>query len=228
MIKAIIFDADNTLYKVRNKEAYKKMFSALQKETGARAGILEREWKKIVENIMQTDILRKAELRKREYSLGLLLEKSGIKDKSRIKKITEAVLSLFWKQIIEDLEYDDCTKKAVASLKKKYALAIASDEFRVPLEKKLNHVFGNWKKYFEFVVSAEDAGNLKPSRRYLTIALKQLKAKPEEVLVIGDSWERDLELPKKLGAKTVLISEEKNGEPDYFVGRLVELLRLKF
>lgn len=227
MIKAIIFDADNTLYKVRNEKAYDAMFSILEKETGKKAGALKRAWKEIVAGILNSGD-RSLKSRSREYSLGLLLEKSGISDKMRAGKITDSALSAFWKEILLDLDSGNETKRALSALKEKYILAVASDEFRKYLELKLNRAFGDWRRYFKFVVSAEDAGELKPSENFSKRCLRLLKMEPSDVLFVGDSWERDLEPAKRLGLATVLVADEKNGAPDYFVKNIDELARLEF
>ncbi len=226
MLKAIIFDADNTLYKVKKDNAYGGMFAFLEKETGVRAEILEKEWKAILGNILSSPDSRSLKMRSRERSIQLLLEKSGISDRERIKKISDAALLQFWKRIVSDLEFGGNEKEILSGIKKKYALAIASDEFRKPLEAKLNRVFGDWRIYFKFLISAEDAGEQKPSLKYWTMALEKLKIKPPEALAVGDSWERDLAPAKKAGIKTVLLSEGgENKNADFTIKSLTELAR---
>jgi putative hydrolase of the HAD superfamily len=57
---------------------------------------------------------------------------------------------------------------------------------------------------FDVVVTYDDSKEKKPSLKPFNLALKKLRIKPEDVVVIGDSIERDIVPAKRLGAKTVL------------------------
>ena len=149
-----------------------------------------------------------------------ILIKEGIEE-GKIEKLVEEALKVFWSEI--GLEFDPEVKNIVAKLKEKYRLCVASDEFRKGLEMKLNKVFGDWKKYFEFIVSAEDAGELKPSKRFCEIPLEKFGFGPEDVIFVGDSWERDLEEAHKMNMKTVLVREEKEGNPDFWIKKITDI-----
>ena len=227
MLKAIIFDADNTLYEVNKERAYNEMFLALEDDTGVKSDKIKREWDSVKESITSSDSWKDLKNWNRERTIDIVLGKIKIKENAR-KKIISRSLGVFWKCIIEDLGFDGSEKKTMDELKKKYVLVVASDEFRPHLEAKLNKVFKNWRRYFKFLVSAEIAGEHKPSANYAKAALKKLKMKPEEVIAVGDSWVRDLELPNALGIKTVLVAEKNEGKPDFFVKKLAELPDLEF
>ncbi len=222
MLKAIIFDADNTLYKVNKERAYSEMFKALEKETKINAKELEAKWKLASKEIMNSCGAKSLEFR-RENTLKIALEQLGIKEKNRIESLTKAALGIFWRCIIEDLGFNGTEKETMAQLKKNYVLCVSSDEFRTALEKKLNIVFGNWKKYFKFIISAEDVDEHKPSEKYGLLAIQKLKIKPSEAVLVGDSWERDIEPAKRLGIKTILVADKKEGAPDLFITHLRDL-----
>ncbi|MDO8481246.1 MAG: HAD-IA family hydrolase [Nanoarchaeota archaeon] len=65
---------------------------------------------------------------------------------------------------------------------------------------------------FSFVVAFEDTHEHKPSRKPFEIALKKLKVKPKECLMIGDSPDRDVEGAKNLGIKSCFA---RYGNPNY-------------
>ncbi len=224
MLKAIIFDADHTLYKVVTKNAYAKMFDYISEETGIDKGEFERAWKDCVKEILDSKDAQSAEKRSREYSLGTVLLQFNAKES---EKIIRNALNIFKKQVLADLESEKDTKKAIAALGKKYALVIASDEYEQFLEMKLNHVFGDWREYFKFIVSCETAGELKPSEKYFKIALDKLKIQSEEAVVVGDSVERDIIPAKKLGIKTVLVSKNNADKTaDFTIKSLSALKRV--
>lgn len=206
MIKAIIFDADGTLYKVKTEKAYKKMFLWLDNKTGINSEKLEKKFKEIVNEILNSDPKNPAK-RKRKYSLKKTLTHFNIKS-----ELTEEALQIFWNQIIKDLEFSEETKQIIEKLNKKYILVIASEEFKENLELKLNKIFSDYKKYFSLLVTPELTNEMKPSEKFYQIALERLNLKPEEFLVIGDNWQKDLELAKNLGMKTILINKEKEGK----------------
>ena len=56
--------------------------------------------------------------------------------------------------------------------------------------------------YFDAVVAFEDTKQLKPSKLPFEAALKKLNLNPEECLMVGDWPERDIKGAKRLGMKT--------------------------
>ena len=58
------------------------------------------------------------------------------------------------------------------------------------------------------MVSAE-VGYRKPSPIIFQKALEQLKVKPQEAVMVGDTLEADVEGARKLGIKTILIDPER-------------------
>ncbi len=201
MIKLIVFDADSTLYKARTKKAYSKKFEFLSKKTGIKKERLEREWKSVVKRISSSSDPKK---RNREYSVNKTLLNLGVCS-SDAAKLVDASLKIFWRQISADLGIYRKTIDMIEMLSKNHVLVVASDEFRKNLEMKLNRLAGNWKRYFNFLVTPEDTGSMKPSGRYYLTILRKTKLRPEEVMVIGDSQERDLDEADKLGMNTLLI-----------------------
>jgi len=221
-MKAIIFDADYTLYKISNlKTAEEKKFLYLEKKTGIKAEELKSKWKSMIKELLDKGV-RDYKKRSREYSTKETLVFFGIEEK-RAEKFAEEALKIFWESVVENLEFDPKIKQTIKNLEKKYRLCVASDEFKKSLEMKLSKVFGDWKEYFEFLVTAEDTKELKPSKKFCEISLKKFGFKPEEVIFVGDSWERELRTAKEIGLKTVLVKEEKEGEPDYWIKNIKEL-----
>ena len=56
--------------------------------------------------------------------------------------------------------------------------------------------------FFDVVVGLEDTGRAKPSRMPFRAALRELKVKPSECLMVGDRPDRDMKGAKQLGMKT--------------------------
>ncbi|UCG95576.1 MAG: HAD family hydrolase [archaeon] len=216
MIKAIIFDADHTLYKIRNlKEAEEKKFIYLKDRTGLNSDELRAYWKSVIKELLDSGE-RDYKKRSRKYSTIKTLVHFGVDEKTAETLATDAI-KIFWDAVAEDLEFDPKIREIVKTLKGKYRLCVASDEFRKSLTMKLDKVFGDWKDYFEFLVTADDTQELKPSKKFSEIPLKKLGLSPEEAVFVGDSWERELSSARELGLKTVLVKEEKEGNPDFWI-----------
>lgn len=206
MLKAIIFDADGTLYNVKTKRAYFLVADFLSKETGISAEKIIREWEKTVDKIKfsQSDWSNPVK-RQRKYALQKSLLALGA-DKSKVNCITDKALIIFWQAIAESLEIFPENIKEIKNLGENYQLVVTSEEFKNNLILKLNRAFGNWEKYFKFLITPEETGIMKPSEKYYLKAMEKLSLKPEEILAAGDSDERDLLPAKKLGIKTIKIS----------------------
>lgn len=206
MLKAIIFDADGTLYNVKTKRAYFLAADFLSQKTGISAEAISAEWKKTIDKIkaFPEDSLN-PEKRQRRYALEKTLSRLGVSEEKTDFLVREA-LRIFWEAVLEDLETFSEVSQTVEKLEKNYILAVTSEEFKKNLALKLNRVFGDWKKYFKILITPEATGAMKPSEKYYEAAMRKLGLKNDEILAVGDSDERDLEPARKIGIKTIKIS----------------------
>lgn len=107
-------------------------------------------------------------------------------------------------------------------------LAIVSDAPRLKawirlVSMKINH-------FFDVVVAFEDSKELKPSTKPFRIAFKKLRVKPQECLMVGDRPERDIKGAKKLGMITCFAKygnpKAKSSEADYEISDIKELIEI--
>ena len=227
MAKAIVFDADHTFYDIDVKKAYNVMFSYLSEETGLDPVLLRTLWRRHICTILKSDRSQDLTRRKREFVLNMALNQLDV-DKKKIDGLIKCALELFWKIVVENLSEKPNTVATISGLKKtgKFVMIVASDEYLQPLEMKLNRIFGDWKKYFDHIISSDVAGELKPSVKYYTLVAEKYGFEPEDIVFVGDSWMRDLEIPYGVGACTVLISDKKEGTPAYFIQDISELEKI--
>jgi putative hydrolase of the HAD superfamily len=80
-------------------------------------------------------------------------------------------------------------------------------------------------KLFDVVVAYEDTGKRKPSEEPFRVALKKLKVKPEEAVMVGDWYERDVEGAKAIGMKAVLVGKARCDE-DWCVAKFKDISKL--
>lgn len=227
MVKAIVFDADHTFYDIDVKKAYDVMFSYLSEETGLDIVLLRTVWRRHVCTILKSERSQDLNRRKREYVLDMALNQLDV-DKRKIDDLIKCALELFWKTVVENLSEKSNTVATINRLKEtgRFVLIVASDEYLQPLEMKLNKIFGDWKKYFDFVISSDIAGELKPSAKYYDLVAEKYGFEPEDFVFVGDSWIRDLEIPYSIGSCTVLISDKKEGTPAHFIQDISELEKI--
>ncbi len=62
-------------------------------------------------------------------------------------------------------------------------------------------------EFFKFLLTSEEVGVEKPHRRMFEMALKNLKLPPDRCLVIGDSYETDVQPARRLGIHSWLSRE---------------------
>ena len=202
---------------------YQGIYSCHQepyKDTGLTKAEIKKEFERIiVESKCSLDPAK----RKYSYMTNLVIKKYDIQNKDEILKNS---VKLFWEQIIKDLIIIPKTFDVLEKLREKFRFVVASDEFLEILEKKLRKTIGNWENFFEFLATPELANTMKPSKKYYEIILKKTKIKPGEVIIVGDSWGRDLEPAKSLKIKTVLISRKKEGCPDFWIKNIEEILEI--
>ena len=84
--------------------------------------------------------------------------------------------------------------------------------------------------YFDVVVTFEDTKQHKPSKLPFKTALKQLKLKPQDCLMVGDWPERDIKGAKALGMQTCFARygnpKIKKSGADFEIKNLKELLEI--
>jgi putative hydrolase of the HAD superfamily len=223
MIKAIIFDLDNTLIdfmkmkRLSCEAAMDAMISAglrISKKKGLK--ILFRLYMKYgleYQKIFQ--VFLKKVIGKIDY--GIMA--SGIVAYRRVK---------------EHLLYPYPNALPVLNkLKKKYKLVILSDAPRIQAWIRLV-AMGLYDK-FDYVITFDDTKVRKPNHKPFLFALKKLKLKPNECVMIGDSLLRDISPAKKLGFKTVFakygylgkrFSGKSKIKADYIIRDAKELLKI--
>ena len=219
MIKAVIFDLDNTLidFMTMKKLSCDAAISAM-----IDAGL----------NINKDKALKE---------LFSLYDKYGLEEKKIFQK--------FLKKMTKNINYEILASGIVAyrrvrsgflepyphvaevlfGLKQRgIKLAIVSDAPRLKawirlVSMKINHLF-------DVVVTFEDTKQLKPSIIPFKVAFKKLKVKPQECLMVGDRPERDIEGAKKVGMLTCFAKYgnpiAKVSDADYEINDIKELVEI--
>ncbi|MDY6776787.1 MAG: HAD family hydrolase [Candidatus Nanohaloarchaea archaeon] len=227
-MKAIVFDADHTLYNPKAERAYEKKFDFLSEETGVEKRKLEEAWKKAA-----TAARQKTEPQDRGGMVREALSMEGVEpDDDTVERCQE----IFWDVVVSDIEYEDGVEDILRNLQQRMDwTAVTTNEFPGPLEKKMSRVFQDHRDLFDRIVTPKDTGETKPSERFYRMALDGAEVDFGDVVAVGDSWKRDLKPADELGMTTVLVNSSKDdnlaaetgsGDPDYRIDRISELVKV--
>jgi len=83
--------------------------------------------------------------------------------------------------------------------------------------------------FFDVVITLEDTKKQKPSKEPFKVILQKLRLKPEECLMVGDRPERDIKGAKRLGIKTCFAkygNPAEKAKADYSIDDIRELLKI--
>lgn len=112
-------------------------------------------------------------------------------------------------------------------LKERYRLFIITNGFSEVQYKKIQN--SGLEKYFEGIITSEQAGVQKPHGEIFRYALQKAGVTPEESLMIGDDLEGDIQGAQALGLDQVYFNPEKKehqAHPTYEIQSLLELKQI--
>ena len=211
--KAILFDLDNTLIDfVKMKKLCCE--AAMDAMIDAGLNIEKRKGLKTLYNLFNTHGWEN-----RNIFQHFLLE---VKGKVDVRILSYAVVA-YRKVKLGLLSPYPKVKSTLIKLKEKnLKLGIISDAPELKVWTRL--VSMNIDDFFDIVIATNKIGT-KPFKS----VLKQLKLKPEQVLMVGDNIERDIKAAKKDKIKTCFakygyIGKRTNIEADYTINSIEELL----
>ncbi len=102
-------------------------------------------------------------------------------------------------------------EQALAALKDKFTMVIATNAGQsdtAAMIKALERVGA--QKYFHYFFSSKDLGVEKPDIRFFTTIAQTINIKPEECIMIGNLYEKDIIGAKDADMKTILFDEKSS------------------
>ena len=195
MIKAVIFDIDNTLYSLdRSNET---ALSALRAYVKENFGMEPEETKRLLKECMNIMVERTGDCAAQHNRLirfQCFLEQIGSTDYQKAMEMYH----VYWDTILETMELEPGALSLLLRLKERgIKLGVGSDMTAYMQYKKLKKL--GILQYLDFIVTSEEAGAEKPAPRLFELCVKKAGCKPEECVFIGDSLKKDVIGPAKCG-----------------------------
>ena len=192
MIKAIIFDLDNTLLDfVKMKQFAVKAAITAMNEAG-----LEANEDKAYDDIMDLYVTTGWE---NQQVFDDYLHK--IKGEVSNKILAAGVVAYRRAREATLLVYPNVNKTLIELLKNQIRLAVVSDAPSREAWMRLYYL--NLHHVFDPVLTFDDTGARKPSPEPFKLALEKMSVEPSEALMIGDWPDRDVVGAKQIGMKTI-------------------------
>lgn len=219
-IKAIFFDLDNTLidFKGMKEQASRAAIKAMIK-AGLRTNE-DRAWRQLFRLFMVHG------MEDQKIFDKFLKSTTGRVD----IRILAAGVTAYRKEKNKVLKPYPNVKATLRKLKRRYTLAIVTDAPKFQAWSRLYDM--GLEDYFDFVLTFDDTKKKKPNPAPFKKALRIANAKPEEVLMVGDSITRDVKTPKKLGMMTALAKygqvwkDKSRIKPDHYLHDISDIIKI--
>jgi len=221
MLKAIIFDLDNTLV---NFWEFKQESAKEAAKAMVKAGL------EMSPEACEKLIFKIYELHGIEYQLTFseLLKPFKFK-KEKFEKIRNAGISAYLRAKGRTLKPYEGVEGMLFELKKDYLMAVLTDAPREQAQQRLEFV--NLGQYFHAVGTFHDTNIYKPGVEPFLHILEKLSVKAGEALMVGDNPSRDIRGAKSAGMKTCFARYghcfgDDGTKADFEIGKPVELLEV--
>ena len=224
MIKAVLFDLDNTLLDFYNTKI-KCAKASIKAMT--RAG-MKMNRKEAFNELMHV-------YRVSSYEDPLIFEHFLKKKFGSIdyKVLSAAIVAYRRISYTRLIPYEGVPETLRKLRRKGIKLGIVTDAPRLKAWVRLTNA--GLSDYFNIVITLGDSKRRKPHKTPFRKALRMLKVKPEEVLFVGDNLEKDIAGAKSIGMQTAFARygsflrkkpANDSEKPDYVLKKFKELTRL--
>jgi len=234
MLRAVLFDLDDTLFDHRHSS--REALSVLQREYYSDIGhvnIVELETVNLeILNSVHVEVLAGTltpdEARAKRF--GMLFRKYGLTYSEETLREVAALYRLHYQ--LSRRATPGARSLLHAIRDRGIKTAIVSNNLVEEQMEKLHHC--ELLNLLDSITISEEAGFSKPDARIFQIAIDRLESKPEESIMIGDSWENDIIGAQSIGIKALWYNCYLKERPDMNVPEIRsledsdEVLRLLF
>ena len=200
MIRAVVFDLDDTLYDYKkcNEIAEKYLFEMIETNFG-------------VESTKVVDLLYDAKKQVKERlgenvaaAHNRLLYMQNICEQLGKNPLKYATIfyNAYWDTVLEEMECFEYVKPLFDSLQSRnIKIGVLTDLTSYIQYRKLNHL--GLSDYVDFIVTSEEVGEEKPSEKMFNLVLKKMNVRADETIMVGDDFKKDIVGAEVLGIHTI-------------------------
>jgi len=208
-------DADGIPWKEHFEAVYRSLGVAIEREK------FDRAFYDADDRLTEEGLDRHTLNEMLDDQVGRVLSNLGIND----AQLKDRVVQAFRGDTLRKVEEN---KRVLERLKKNYRLGVISN-FYGNLPAVCNEL--GLGDLLDVVVDSRRIGHIKPSREIFEAALKGVGVRPEEAVMVGDSYKRDMLGARAMGMPHVLLAAKESGTPptpccpgDRVIHRLADLL----
>ncbi len=220
MIKAVLFDLDNTLL---------DFMSVKKKAVDAAVLAMIEAGLSIDADIARQNIFTIYDKKGYEYQEVFDEFLIGFHGDLDYKILASAIVAYRKTKEASIILYPNVSSTLIKLAKSGYRLAVVSDAPSREAWVRLYSV--NLHHLFDVVVTYNDTGKLKPSPEPFNRAVELLEIPPENIIMVGDWPERDVAGAKLVGMKTAFakygdVFNTKDSGADYDLNNISEILKI--
>ena len=203
-VKGVLLDLDNTLYSYDT--CHQKAMEACMMQASMKFGIEEDIFSSLLKDArsrVHKDLHGQGASHSRLLYFQKLYENYAGYTNAEFALNMEA---LYWDVFLTEMTWYPGAKEFIEiSIEKGIKFCIVTDlTAQIQLQKFLHLGLQN---LVHFLLSSEEAGIEKPNPHIFEMALEKLKLNPSDVIMIGDSLEKDIKGAENFGIKAYLIKD---------------------
>ena len=205
-IKAIFFDLDDTL--INSRKAEQKAAAIFKKQFRVFDNINEEEFETLWHQIAieQYRKYSKGEISYKKHRINRI---KAIFSEVNVEKNDEEALEVFniyLKEYQKNWQLFEDATKILEKIKKNYKLVLITNGDSNQQRKKIKKM--KLEKYFSEIFISDEVGVSKPKKEIFELACSKVGEKPENCLMIGDSFKLDIEGAQKAGLNAIWVNRK--------------------
>jgi putative hydrolase of the HAD superfamily len=211
MIKAVIFDLDDTLYDYSkcNSIAENRLFETIELDFGISQNQASALLMQAKENVKAKLGDKSASSHNRLLYMQNICEQIG----RNPLKYAMRFYNAYWDSMLEQMQLYDYVLPLLEELhRKNIKVGILTDLTAHIQYRKIERL--GLTDRIDYLVTSEEAGDEKPSEKMFLLMLEKMKIKPEEALMIGDSRKKDIDGAFTAGIKGILYKKSDSEDMD--------------
>ena len=201
-VKGVLLDIDNTIYHYESchKPSLNILIKELAKLLSSSKEIIKKEFLNS-RKIVNKRLFDTASSHSRFLYIQLTIEKIlGGSDFRNTLKLEE----LYWNTFLSKMKLNDTAKKFISQCNSKNIPICCLTDLTAEIQfKKLVKL--NLENKIKFIVTSEEVGLEKPSKKMFQTGLEKLNLNANKVIMIGDNIPKDIIGAEALGIKSYLV-----------------------